>query len=266
MTTVNITYGVSTGVTIAFLMNTYVYPVGVSQADILNSDILRVSSSAESAVVFHEDAYDFVVNTVPWAGTLQQLADLINLELALPAPEIAMQLAQTIKVVASLPVTPEPGVTYLVGSQDTITLSGLNGNADKQYKVMIQHIDPVGNDGMTLRFNGVATNSYDSRYAYPGSTVTTTFNNASRIELGTIQGSNSISMLDIDIMAETGTNRILQWQQSASGAAQATFVLPLQGSGVWKNNSTNVTSLRFGATVLKKFFAVGTIVYVYRLN
>jgi hypothetical protein len=73
--------------------------------------------------------------------------------------------------------------------------------------------------------------------------------------------------MDFDIYAQTGTNRMIQWQQGITQASQATIGLPLIGNAVWKNNSTNMTSIRFGSDTAGVIdYGVGSVVYVYRLN
>jgi hypothetical protein len=176
-------------------------------------------------------------------------------------------LTQTIKIVASIPVTLETGVTYLVGNQNQIDIKDLDGNADKFYKLEMMLVNPNLNDLIILRVNNVATNAYDFRYAYAGSTSTSVTNNTSRIGLGSVQNGNSLTTLMLNLWAETGVNRIAEWQMGITQAAQATVGLPLIGNGVWKNNSTNITSLRLGSDTAGVIqFGVGTVLRLYKLG
>lgn len=178
-----------------------------------------------------------------------------------------MKLYQVYRVVDSIPVPPDANTTYLIGTQDTILISNLDGNRDKFYSLKFLLVNPGNNDLMTMRFNNVATNAYDYRYAYAGSTNTQFQTNTNRIGIGSVQNGNTLTTLDFDIYAQTGVNRMIQWQMGITQASQATIGLPLIGNAVWKNNSTNMTSIRFGSdtpTVID--YGVGTIVYVYRLN
>lgn len=191
---------------------------------------------------------------------------IINIPPNTPSLGLAVP-SQTIKIVASVPATPEAGVTYLIGNQNEINITGLDGNADKFYKLEMMLVNPGLNDLMTLRINNVATNSYDYRYAYAGSTVTQVANNTGRIGLGNVQNGNSLTTLMLNLWAETGVNRIAEWQQGITQAAQATVGLPLIGNGVWKNNSTNITSLKLGSdTVGVIQFGVGTVLRLYKLG
>ena len=178
-----------------------------------------------------------------------------------------MKLYHTYRIVTATPDPPDANTTYLIGDQDTILIADLDGNRDKFYTIKFLLVNPGANDLMTMRFNNVATNSYDYRYAYAGSTSTQVANNAGQIGIGSVQNGNSLTTIDFDIYAQTGTNRMIQWQQGITQASQATVGLPLIGNGVWKNNTTNMTSIRFGsATAGVIDYGVGSVVYVYRLN
>lgn len=178
----------------------------------------------------------------------------------------SLKIFHTYRIVSAVPSTPEANTTYLVGIQDSILIDNLDGNADKLYKIQMMLVNPGGNDLMMLRINNVATNAYDYRYAYAGSTSTQVASNTNRIGLGSVQNGNSLTTLKLYLYAETGVNRIAEWQQGITQAAQATVGLPLIGNGVWKNNSTNITSLRLGSDSFGVIdFGVGTVVYVYKL-
>jgi len=178
----------------------------------------------------------------------------------------SLKVFHTYRIVSAVPSTQDANTTYLVGDQDSILIDNLDGNADKLYKVQMMLVNPGSNDLMTLRINNVATNSYDYRYAYAGSTSTQVANNTGRIGLGSVQNGNSLTTLTLYLYAETGVNRIAEWQQGITQASQATVGLPLIGNGVWKNNSTNITSLRFGSDTFGVIdFGIGTVVYVYKL-
>jgi hypothetical protein len=178
----------------------------------------------------------------------------------------SLKIFHTYRIVSAVPSIQEANTTYLVGDQDTILISGLDGNADKLYKIQMMLVNPGGNDLMTLRVNNVSTNAYDYRYAYAGSTSTQVASNTGRIGLGSVQNGNTLTTLTLYMYAETGVNRIAEWQQGITQASQATVGLPLIGNGIWKNNSTNITTLRFGSDTFGVIdFGVGTVVYVYKL-
>ena len=179
----------------------------------------------------------------------------------------SLKIFHTYRIVSAVPSTPEANTTYLVGTQDSILIDNLDGNADKLYKIQMMLVNPGGNDLMMLRINNVATNAYDYRYAYAGSTSTQVASNTNRIGLGSVQNGNSLTTLKLYLYAETGVNRIAEWQQGITQAAQATVGLPLIGNGVWKNNSTNITSLKLGSDTAGVIqFGVGTVLRLYKLG
>ena len=63
---------------------------------------------------------------------------MINDKSILGASEVAVptslagifKVIRDIQIVSALPAIPDPTVTYLVGAQTTISITGLNGNAD----------------------------------------------------------------------------------------------------------------------------------------
>ena len=179
----------------------------------------------------------------------------------------SLKIFHTYRIVSAVPSTPEANTTYLVGTQDSILIDNLDGNADKLYKIQMMLVNPGGNDLMMLRINNVATNAYDYRYAYAGSTSTQVASNTNRIGLGSVMNGNSLTTLKLYLYAETGVNRIAEWQQGITYAAQATVGLPLIGNGVWKNNSTNITSLKLGSDTAGVIqFGVGTVLRLYKLG
>lgn len=228
-----------------------------------STNYLYILSTATQVGRFRATSYRYKINGVV-IGNIDSVRNAIN---ALNSGTIpSLKLFHTYRVVASLPTVQEPNTTYLVGTQDSILVANLNGDADEFYNIKFFLVNPGGNDLLTMRMNNVATNSYDYRYAYAGSTSTQVANNTGRIGLGSVQNGNTLNALDIDIYALTGTNRMVQFRQGSTQASQATVVLPLIGDGVWKNNSTNLTSLRFGSDTAGVIdFGAGTIIYVYKL-
>lgn len=228
-----------------------------------STNYLYILSTATQVGRFRATSYRYKINGVV-IGNIDSVRNAIN---ALNSGTIpSLKLFHTYRVVDSLPTVQEPNTTYLVGTQDSILVSNLDGDADKFYRINMLIVNPGSNDLLMLRMNNVATNSYDYRYAYAGSTSTQVANNTNRIGLGSVQNGNSLTTLRLDLYAQTGVNRIAEWQQGITQASQATVGLPLIGNGVWKNNSTNLTSLRFGSDTAGVIdFGAGTVIYVYKL-
>jgi len=230
----------------------------------LYGDKIAINNGAIEVIKWKFSDYLFIVSgdTIP---TIDSLQTRINAHNSGTIP--TMKLYHVYRIVTAAPVPPDANTTYLIGDQDTILIADLDGDRDKFYCLKFLLVNPGANDLMTMQFNNVATASYDYRYAYAGSTSTQVANNASQIGVGSVQNGNTLTTLDLDIYAQTGVNRMIQWQQGITQASQATVGLPLIGNGVWKNNTTNMTSIRFGsATAGVIDYGVGSVVYVYRLN
>lgn len=176
-----------------------------------------------------------------------------------------MKVVATIKVVTALPATLEPGVTYLVGAQTAITISGLNGNSDQMYQIEASTVNAGSQDTHWMRFNNISTAVYDFRYSYAGSTSTTTAN-AGQISISPNQGNNSISQFGMVIDAKTGKNRSLQGQFTPVGSNQITIASLSLFSGVWRDNSTNLTSIQFGYASITGGYGVGTVIRLLALQ
>lgn len=176
------------------------------------------------------------------------------------------KLWKIIEVVTALPVNPDPLTTYYVGAQTTIEFTSLDGNRDKVYKVEGWLIGASTNDAMAFQVNGITTNNYDYGYGYVGSTSFQTANNATTMNIGSMQGNTSANQLSIYIEAETGKNRQFLWEMNTIGVSQQVIFRPLVGGGIWRNTSSNMTSLQFTAPSVTGMYGVGTKFRLYRLN
>ena len=178
-----------------------------------------------------------------------------------------MKVVTTVKVVAALPGTLESGVTYLVGAQDTITLSGLNGNLSSIFQVEGTILNPATNDTMILRFNGVNTNVYDFRRSDLGNSYSgTTTPATSSIAYAVSNGSTSFDQISMIIDASTGKNRSVMASTIRSGASNQTIATNYQASGIWRDSSTNLTSITFRYASISGGFGVGTVIRVFSLQ
>jgi hypothetical protein len=178
---------------------------------------------------------------------------------------MALSLKHTIRVVASLPVNPDPDTTYYVGAQDFIEFTGLDGDTDILYNVIGVLVGGSGNDAMSMQINGITTLNYDWRYGYTGTTSAAGNNNDNRIQIGSMQGLNALNMIDLKISAETGKNRNMFWDLTTTGVSQQAMSAPLSGNANWRNSSSNLTSLRFMAPSVTGMYGVGTVFRIFSL-
>jgi len=178
----------------------------------------------------------------------------------------SMKLLKEYQVVTALPSPLETGVTYLVGAQDTINISGLNGNTDKSYRLECTVINPTTSDTHILRFNGVATNVYDYKFSYAGSTSQTAGAAAAFMAICPSVGTNSITHFNLNIDATTGINRTFLGSFTAINANQITVNNSGITAGLWRDNSTNITSMTFRYASISGGYGVGTRIKVYSLQ
>jgi len=178
----------------------------------------------------------------------------------------SMKLLKEYQVVTALPSPLETGVTYLVGAQDTINISGLNGNTDKSYRLECTVINPTTGDTHILRFNGVATNVYDYKFSYAGSTSQTAGAAATFMAICPSVGTNSITRFNLNIDATTGINRTFLGSFTAINANQITVNNSGITAGLWRDNSTNITSMTFRYASISGGYGVGTRIKVYSLQ
>lgn len=178
----------------------------------------------------------------------------------------SFKLIQEIQIVTSLPATLDPSVTYLVGAKDTVLISGLNGNSDGAYQIVADVINPATSDNITMRFNNVSSNVYDSRYSYAGSTSTTATTAQSAMSICPAGGSSSLNHIHLDIDPKTGLNRHYAGYVSQGGASQQQIAGMLLCGGVWRDNSTNLTSITLRYASITGGYGVGTIIRLYALR
>jgi len=177
----------------------------------------------------------------------------------------SMKLLKEYQVVTALPSPLETGVTYLVGAQTSISITGLDGNSDQMYQIEASTVNAGSQDTHWMRFNNISTGVYDFRYSYAGSTSTTTAN-AGQIFISPNQGNNSISLFTMVIDAKTGKNRSLQGQFTPVGGNQQTIASLSLFSGVWRDSSTNLTSIQFGYASITGGYGVGTRIRIFSLQ
>ena len=178
----------------------------------------------------------------------------------------SFKLLKDIQVVTALPATIDPTVTYLVGAQDSILITGLNGDVDKIYRIDATVINPATGDNITLRFNNVLSGVYDYHYSYLGTTTLVTANAQTSMSISPSTGSGSISTISSFVYAETGKNRQVSGQVLRGGANQQTISGMLIHGGIWRDNSTNIISMTFRFASISGGFGVGTRIRIFSLQ
>ena len=178
----------------------------------------------------------------------------------------AIKLIQEIRIVSALPSNPDPTITYLIGAQTSVSITGLNGNLDQMYQISATIVSPGNQDAIIMRFNNISLSVYDWRTAQAGSTATANGDAQSFMSLGSNTGTNSISQLFLTIDAVTGKNRTGMGQNHRTGVNQTGVSSESLFGFNWRDTSTNLTSIQFAHPSVVNGYGVGTIIRVYALR
>jgi hypothetical protein len=176
------------------------------------------------------------------------------------------KLKKTIKVVTALPAVLESGVTYLVGVQNTIDITGLNGDVDQLYQIQGLVVCASNQDTIGIRFNNISTNVYDYRISEFSSNFGNSSLNATNTAFMAVNsGNTSVNQFSITIDASTGKNRTFTSSSIRTAVSQNSVTGNYLATGVWRDNSTNLSSILFRAASVTGAFGVGTIIKVFAL-
>ena len=178
----------------------------------------------------------------------------------------SFKLLKDIQVVTALPATQDPTVTYIVGAKDTILISGLNGNSDDSYRIIADVINPTTGDNVNLRLNNISTSVYDWRYSYAGSTSTAAANAQPQMSISPTSGGGSLNHISIEMDAKSGNNRHYIATTSQVGSSQQIVAGMLLSGGIWRDNSTNISSMCFRYSSITGGYGVGTRIRVFSLQ
>jgi hypothetical protein len=179
----------------------------------------------------------------------------------------SFKLLKDIQVVSALPSNPDPTVTYLVGNQSSINITGLNGNNDQMYNIEVVSLNPNTNDSQIMRFNNISTNVYDIRRATLGDSYSGTSVNAqSSMTFNISTGTNSLEQTSIIVHASTGKNRTMMAHAMRGGTNGITINNQYMTTGIWRDNSSNITSIQFGYASISNGYGVGTRIRVFSLQ
>lgn len=143
-----------------------------------------------------------------------------------------------------------------------IDFEGLNGNDDERYVIEVEYINGTPGTGnrLTIQPNSLATNqSFDY-----GSIVGGVDSYATGTVMEFENSNDDSGDFTINLAARTGKERLYHFTgakfDADGGAGNA-----LWGAGAWSDTSTNITSLRFHAS-LAAGWGVGTRISLYRLR
>ena len=181
----------------------------------------------------------------------------------------SFKLVQDIRIVTALPATPDPTVTYIVGAQDAVNITGLNGDADEMYKIDGLVITPASSNAISMRFNNISSGVYDMQRVENGSGgayANQITNTQTSLFFAIASGGNSLLQFNMSIDAKTGKNRTGNIVASRSGSNQIAGSSIFQTFILWRDNSTNLTSINLRFNTITGGYGVGTEIKVYTLR
>ncbi|MBC7420025.1 MAG: hypothetical protein H7328_04790 [Bdellovibrio sp.] len=132
-------------------------------------------------------------------------------------------------------------------TKTNITVSGLNGNSDIQYKVITRFINGSGSASQyRIHLNNDTAANYAHQYVYGTGTTPSAGTDpvSTGIFLGVTDASLQLSQGEVLLFAKSGYPRI---SRSSYSNLNATAVSEL--STTWNNTSSNITSLVFSSSV-----------------
>jgi hypothetical protein len=118
-----------------------------------------------------------------------------------------------------------------------------------------------------MRFNNISTGVYDMQRVELGGSYSNSITATQTALLFAVNsGFNALSQFSMLIDAKTGKNRTGNIITSRSGANQITGSAIYNTFVLWRDNSTNLTSIRLGYFSITGGYGVGTEIKVYTLR
>lgn len=155
-----------------------------------------------------------------------------------------------------------------VGSDtNDITFSGLNGNTDVRYKLVVYGIAGTGvtaASGYQFEFNGGSISGYVANVATSTGSGTTTWaggTGSAQVASGSSAAGDPY-MTEFEIMAKTGNQRTIFYRHIRLSTSTATNRTIDNGMMYWTDTSTAVTAINVHSSA--NIFGVGTMAWLYK--
>ena len=158
--------------------------------------------------------------------------------------------------------------TDLTSTQDSITVSGLDGNTDKEYMIVTRIVSATSGCSYGIRPNNISSNSFGSIVSGSMGGGPTYFTSRDTVQTFMNIGSNGSSAGNTAyfhgfIFAKTGVSRMLLGNASTGMAPSSISITDTQTRPtVWNDTTTNITSLVFVSDV-SNCFATGSHIEVW---
>ena len=134
-------------------------------------------------------------------------------------------------------------------SQDTFTtpydITGLDGNADKVYRLVVSNVYVSTTPNQLLQLNGDSGSNYIEQELY-NTSGSIAANNATQtgVDLMDSEGSTRKATQEIIINAESGVKRLIQFSGAQIDSSSG-YLVQVERACWWSNTVDNLTSLRF---------------------
>ncbi len=137
-------------------------------------------------------------------------------------------------------------VAHNTFTADNTSITGLDGNTDRIYKLLVTANLASDNFTFELRFNGDTANNYywamqTGGYEGGDVNVTTDANSADSIIFGA-GGEDKIAIMEATISAVSGVPRVVNC--SKAGTISSSKYYSRTGSGIWNNTADNMVSVQ----------------------
>ena len=150
----------------------------------------------------------------------------------------------------------------LTSAQTSITISGLDGDTDEIYQLIIFGNTGASNNRCSLQFNGDTGANYGAQKitGYSTSKTSARLTSQTKMEIGTQDSAlNELEFEIVDINALTGTNRTATSKGITGTTGTTVYMMNSQGF-VWNNSDDNITSMTISSKVTNGFGADSRIV------
>ena len=156
--------------------------------------------------------------------------------------------------------------TDLTSTQDSIPVSGLDGNTDKEYKIVTRITAANTSCFFGVRFNGISSSVYGWKTigATSGPTPDAQANTTiTSLLIGTANALGTTTYSDGFMLAKTGNSRIFHnlVVQSLSPATNSIYE-SYYFSSIWNDSTTNITSMTFMSNI-SNCYAAGSHIEVW---
>jgi len=154
----------------------------------------------------------------------------------------------------------------LSSAATSVTISGLEGNTDVLYRLIVRSVKGTNSGNNAIRPNSDSGNNYGSQYLKGQNTTASSLRGTADnyIYLGTTTNADDMAMSDTLIYAKSGYERTILALIVSAVNGTTVDTTQIQGNS-WNNTADEITSLLVYSTGVDGL-GIGTHIELYRLN